>query len=335
MPALAKPGQADGMTPTRIRWAVSILAILGTLPYITLKVMWLSGSRVGLVDPGFGRSATMHLANALTMGMDATAIALALAFVMPWGRRLPNRLVLLPMWVATGLLAPIVVIVPLQIVIGAPTPTDPDRVEPIAHWVYEMVYAGFMWQGVFLLTAFTLYAAHRWGGRWGLPLTDHADRRAAGVVLGLLAVAASGAVLRADDGAANLIGDLATVAAAAAGVLLMATPVHLPRRWPIVLTWLGSGAMAAWGLYTLVLLVVPNDLVGDRSVPAADIAAQLAWLGAGLAAAWLGVRTLRSDRAADDAAGGSTQASTQASAQGSGRMSDGIPAPFWTSPTRS
>ncbi|MFX4778103.1 hypothetical protein ABTB39_19705, partial [Acinetobacter baumannii] len=88
----------------------SLLAIAGTLPYIALKVAWRSGSRIGLEDPDFGTSTTMQVANALTMGMDVVAVAMALAFVTAWGRRLPPWLVLGPMWVGTGLLAPILVI---------------------------------------------------------------------------------------------------------------------------------------------------------------------------------------------------------------------------------
>ncbi len=76
------------MKASRARWAITCLAILGTLPYITLKLMWLGGSRVGLNDPDFGTSPVMVAANTMTMAMDAVAILLALAFVTAWGRRL-------------------------------------------------------------------------------------------------------------------------------------------------------------------------------------------------------------------------------------------------------
>ncbi len=37
-------------------------------------------------------------------------------------------------------------------------------------------------------------------------------------------------------------------------------PARLPEVIPTLAVWLGSGALAAWGLYHAVLLAVPNDL---------------------------------------------------------------------------
>lgn len=71
------------------------------------------------------------------------------------------------MWVGTGLLAPIVLIVPLQLLVGTSSPGEAAGPPPIAEWVFAMVYAGFIWQAVFLLTGFVLYARSRWGDRLG------------------------------------------------------------------------------------------------------------------------------------------------------------------------
>lgn len=276
---------------SRLRWTVSFLAILGTLPYICLKVLWITGSRVGLRDPDFGTDATMQVANALTGVMDAVAIVLALAFVTAWGRRLPAGLVLLPMWIGTGLLAPIAVILPLQLVVGT-EPSEAVAEEPIADWVYAMVYAGFLWQAVFLLTGFVLYARSRWGARWSEPLTAAAPRRVAVAVLGLLLVAAGALATRAGDVLGpNLAGDLAMVVLAGVAVVLLLRPGSTPRRTPLVLAWLGSGAMLAWGLYTGTLLTVPNDLVGDRDHGPLALAAQYLRVLSGLAVAALAAHT--------------------------------------------
>lgn len=282
----------------RTRWVVSVLAILGTVPYLTLKTLWLSGSRVGLLDPEFGHSAAMYAANAITLVMDGVAVVMALAFVTAWGRRIPGWLVLLPMWVGTGLLAPILVVVPLQAALAPFTAAarEAQPANPLADWVYLVVYGGFMWQGVFLLTGFVLYAADRWGrplawrqpvGQWpatGMPTLVP-------VAIGLAALAAlahtASSVPHLPVGTANLIGDLAMLACGAAGLAVLATrrPAGLPRWRAIVLTWLGSGAVAGWGLFHLVLLTVPNDLVGDDAVSGLDITAQALRLAAGLATA--------------------------------------------------
>ena len=268
------------------RRLVSVLAVAGTVPYLTLKVAWLSGSRVGLLDPDFGRSATMHLANAATLVMDAVAVLLAVAFVARWRLRVPSPLVLAPMWVGTGLLAPIVVILPLQIMIGVPE-SSASGPTAIADWVYLVVYAGFFWQGVFLMLGFALWARERWGEVAGRPLgSTHATAttRAAWVLLASTAVLLA---LGADDHGAiawpNRGGDLAAVLAAGLGLGLL----HLgtgPRWRAVVLTWLGSGALLTWGVYQLVLQTVPNDLVDASTVTTVDVTTQLVRVAAGLAA---------------------------------------------------
>lgn len=278
------------------------LAVLGTLPYLALKVAWLSGSRVGLLDPDFGRSATMHVANSLTLLLDATAIALALLLVSRWGRRCPAWLVLLPMWVGTGLLAPILVVVPLQLLIGVPSSGSGSG--PIADWVYLVVYAGFMWQGVFLLAGFAAYVVRRWGVSLARPLPRIPVGRPTGLTLALLALA--GLALLADTrshptvAVPNLAGDLASVLVAAVGLVLLHGHGSR-RRTALGLAWLGSGATLTWGLYQLVLLVVPNDLVGGADVSTLELTTQALRVVAGGAAAVVGTRLLllQSDRRDD------------------------------------
>ncbi|MFC7644365.1 hypothetical protein ACFQX6_29430 [Streptosporangium lutulentum] len=100
--------------------------------------------------------------NLLTFLMDLVALLVALALVRPWGRRIPAGLILLPTWVATGLLIPISIQAPpaaLVAVLGG------DSVVPgnlVAGWVYLVVYTGFVCQGLGLTVAFVHHARHRW-----------------------------------------------------------------------------------------------------------------------------------------------------------------------------
>lgn len=284
---------------SRLRWAISLLAIAGTLPYLVLKVAWLSGSRVGLLDPEFGDSPVMHAANAITLCLDLAAIVLALAFVMSWGRRVAASWVLFPMWVGTGLLAPIVLLVPVQMLLAAGSSGEQEapQDQAIAGWVFTMVYSGFIWLGFFLLLGFVLYARDRWGAAWREPMTARAPAGAAAAVLVALGVAAALETTRLEDmSAVAFAGDFLFYAAAAAAVWLCARPTRVARGVTILLGWVGSGAIATWGCYGAVLLLVPNDLVGDAPLEALDAVAQLVRTLAGVATAVLVARTLRLER---------------------------------------
>ncbi|TMR22995.1 hypothetical protein ETD86_09655 [Nonomuraea turkmeniaca] len=143
------------------RITAAIIAIAAMVPYLTLKVLWLTGSSVGVADPSLMSDPAMVGLNAMTFGMDAVGLVLALAFTMRWGMRLPAWLVLLPLWVGTGLLSVVVATAPLAVVASG---LEVFSGGPIQAWVYLMVYGGFMGQGVGLMTAFALYASA--GGRW-------------------------------------------------------------------------------------------------------------------------------------------------------------------------
>ena len=88
-------------------------AIAFILPYLALKIAWISGVPAGMLDKGLVADPRMIAVNILTFCMDAVAILLALAFTHGWGLRVPAGPLLFPMWVGTGFLAPIVVAVPL------------------------------------------------------------------------------------------------------------------------------------------------------------------------------------------------------------------------------
>lgn len=52
---------------------------------------------------------------------------------------------------------------------------------------------------------------------------------------------------------------------------------------PAAAAWLASGALTTWGLYQLILLAVPNDLVGDASPDPARLVLEAARCAIGLA----------------------------------------------------
>jgi hypothetical protein len=240
--------------PDRLRTArliVGFAAILGTLPYLTLKLAWLTGGTIGLTDPAFVRSPELLIGNAFTGGMDVVAIVAALAFTYRWGQRVPAGLVLFPLWVGTGFLAPIALDLPF-IAIDLGTPSTSATI-PLENWVWGVVYVGFAWQGVMLLTAFALYAKARWA-------TVFAAREVAGRVgafaqigTALTVVAAGSHFVGASTGNFSarvsdvIIGLLALLAVA--GVFTLGRG----RLWPsMVLVWVGAGALFSWGFWSIV-----------------------------------------------------------------------------------
>ncbi|WP_410601648.1 hypothetical protein [Amycolatopsis sp. lyj-90] len=234
------------------RLIVCYAAILGTLPYLTLKASWVTGGSLGLRDPSFVDSKLMLFANLLTGGMDVVAVVLALAFTYSWGRRIPAPLVLFPIWIGTGLLAPIVLNLP--VIVTDLTKTQLTEM-PLENWVWAVVYGGFAWQGVLLLTAFVLYARDRWwfvvtgtvrpgtiGVTGGLGI---AAALVSAVGHGSWAFGSGGLSARGQDVVIAVLGVLAVIALAT---------VSRGRFWPrLILVWTGAGAMAgtgAWGLFS-------------------------------------------------------------------------------------
>ncbi|MGW2019689.1 hypothetical protein [Streptomyces sp. NPDC001927] len=194
-----------GLSPSRR--ALRALAVLACLPYISLKIAWVAGSEIGI--PAGSRllddRALMAAVNAVSVVMDAAVVVLALLLTQAWGRRLPAWLLAFPMWVATGLIAPIMVGFPAQTVVSLFTAAEPAGArEPfLDSWVFTVVYGGFILQGLALGTLFVLYARDRWGQVWR-------------GTLGELPARLSGAGVRA-------------VAAAAALIALVPATVHV--RW--------------------------------------------------------------------------------------------------------
>ncbi|MBC2901787.1 hypothetical protein [Streptomyces cupreus] len=294
---LARP--AGTLAPSRPRALLRAVAIVSCLPYLGLKVAWLAGSEIGIPE---GSSLLEHrtavaVANGVTVLMDACVIVLALVLTRPWGLRVPAWLLAVPVWVATGLLTPIMTGFPLQLLVrlfgGTVNSADNTGDEPFLHdWVFGVVYGGFIVQGLALGTLFALYARDRWGhlwrGRvWELPrasvgAVQRAGALAAAVValfpLTLHLLWAFGATTGLNEGR---IADRTTdfhvlqaldalfLLAAVTGALLLAfrrAPV-LPVPVPLALAWVGSGAAACWGAWLSMASLIATDDSADHPTP--------------------------------------------------------------------
>ena len=299
---------------SRTRQVLSVLAVAGALPYVTLKLMWLGGSTVGVVDTGLAAAPGARAATATTLAMALVAVVLALAFVSPWGGRLPAMLVLLPMWVGTGLLAPILVVLPVHLLLGSSSAGAGtiDTRSPLADWVYAVVYAGFAWQGLFLLSGFALYVRWRWGRSfaWRHPLGTWTGTRPRSVELPWVAAAAVLLVSATLALATHLSGvmqspvttvvvDAALTALAAAGLVALALgrPARLPRWVPVAGIWVGSGATTVWSGYLLILSGLDTGLGASGPMSALDVNAEAVRLVAGLTAATVGLWLVHHRRA--------------------------------------
>ncbi|MEU8117339.1 hypothetical protein AB0C21_01365 [Spirillospora sp. NPDC049024] len=279
--------------PGPLRLAVCAATIAACVPYLTIKIAWLSGSTVGWNDASAAEGSALYVGNAITLGMDAAAVLVALAFTFRWGRRIPAWLVLAPIWVAVGLLAPIVLAVPLGTLLQALFSSEPltGGDNALQGWVYGMVYTGFTVQGVGLLAAFVLYARDRWPRIFEIR-TASVPKGPTHSLQVLLArgAAVPGAVFTAvqlfwafggtaglrgheltdrnlpqqmADGVEGLLGAACVVA-----LILIVQRAGRPVRFavPLAVAWAGSGAMFAASLYgLLVVLAQPGFLAPDAA----------------------------------------------------------------------
>ncbi len=151
-----------------VRRAALSVAVAATVPYIALKVMWLSGSTIGMTsDAGATEmSGTRFVTgNVITVLMMMAALAFVIAVTRPRARRVPARLVLVLGAGATGLLAPILLGLPLGLVIqlaadGYVNPADETGLAP---WVFGVVYSGFGLLAVAMAVLVAAYVLERWG----------------------------------------------------------------------------------------------------------------------------------------------------------------------------
>ncbi|MFC8668862.1 hypothetical protein [Streptomyces sp. NPDC057199] len=259
--------------PRRVLCAVAVVACV---PYVGLKVAWLGGSRLGIPEGSslLDHRVAMAVANGASVLLDSAVIVLALLLTRPWGLRVPAWLLVFPMWVATGLLAPIMTGYPLQLLVrafgGSVNRAGGTGKEPfLDEWVFGVVYTGFIVQGLALGTLFVLYARDRWGHLWREWPTGRgrAAQRTAAVAAGFVALFPGALHLLWACGSATGLNEarvedrtgdfhvlegmyVVFLAAAVTGAYLLAfrRPGRaLSVKVPLALAWTGSGAVACWG----------------------------------------------------------------------------------------
>ncbi|OZM76281.1 hypothetical protein CFP66_41725 [Pseudonocardia sp. MH-G8] len=282
--------------PVGVR-ALGWLAAAGTLPYLVLKLLWLSGSTIGVREPAFLSDPVIVVANAVTFAMDLLVIGLVFALTSRWGERLPAWLVLLPVWVGTGFLVPMVVsVLPATVVEVLSGTPAPEVFEP---WLQPLVYGGFAWQGVFLMAAFGAHVVRRWSG-----VVAAASPLPPALVPLLRVIVAGGCVMAGCSAVLHLVTGLGTgsvvtlgveavnaalAVAGAAGVVVLARSRPTSRWAATAAAWTGTAAMFAWGLYTVVIAMTASSYAGGS--PAAG-AAQVTGLLGGFALAVAGMLAL-------------------------------------------
>ncbi|MFH8618898.1 hypothetical protein ACH4E8_28065 [Streptomyces sp. NPDC017979] len=282
--------------PGRASRVLRAVAIASCFPYLALKVAWIAGSRIGIPSGSSlldeDKRALLIGVNAVTVLMDAAVIVLALVLTRTRGHRVPAPLLVFPMWVATGLLTPIMAGFPLQLTVGlftGPEEKSTSNGDPfLDDWVYGIVYGGFIVQGLTLGILFVRYARERWGhvwqGRMGDLPRDTCGRAArtasvAGALLALVPITvhlmwAAGSTTglpqqRIDERTGSFAAleslSAATATIAAAGLLLLvfapraATFARLPVKVPLAAAWAGSGAVGCWGAWMSFAGLIPQD----------------------------------------------------------------------------
>ncbi|MEU8487638.1 hypothetical protein [Streptomyces sp. NPDC048641] len=296
------PRTAPAPRAGRLRRALRAVAVVSCLPYLGLKAAWIAGSHVGIPDGSslLDHRASMVVANSLGVVLDSFVIVLALLLTRPWGRRVPAWLLVVPMWVATGLLAPVMTGYPLQLMVrafgGSVNHSGSKGAPFLDEWVFGVVYTGFILQGLALGALFALYARDRWGHTWRGPVRE-LPRPPADAAGRILAVAAAVVALfplalhllwacgaatglnsariadRTSDFYVLEATDVLFLAAAVLGALALAfrRGGGLPVKLPLALAWVGSGAVTCWGGWLALASLAGVDDITRRPTPVMNL----------------------------------------------------------------
>ncbi|MET9682547.1 hypothetical protein [Streptomyces coeruleorubidus] len=296
------PASRPAVGLSRPRRLLRAVAVLSCVPYLGLKAAWIAGSHLGIPEgsPLLDDRLTMAVVNGLSVLLDSAVIVLALVLTRPWGLRVSAWLLAFPVWVATGLLAPIMAGFPAQLIVralGSGGAESPGRDPFLDEWVFAVVYSGFILQGTALGGLFVLYARDRWGQLWrgrvrelpvGVVGPAHRALAAVAAVLALLpltlhALWACGGTAGLSEGRAADRGSdfyvleavyvLFLVAAVAGGFLLaFGRGRALPVAVPLGLAWVGSGAVACWGGWLTLASLGGVEDISDRPTPLMNLA---------------------------------------------------------------
>jgi hypothetical protein len=144
------------------------LVVLAVVPYLAIKLAWLNGAGVGVEERtalAELHSTRMVVGNNVTIVLELAAIGLASALASPWGRRVPAWIVLGIGAGATGLLAPILLGLPIGSVLQLTVQGDvrTGGMDHLSPWVFATVYGGFGLMAVGISVLAVRYATARWG----------------------------------------------------------------------------------------------------------------------------------------------------------------------------
>ncbi|MCN9243438.1 hypothetical protein NGF19_22065 [Streptomyces sp. RY43-2] len=276
------------------RWA-GYGAALALSPYAVIKASWVIGSLLGLTPIGEGFDlAGWVLLNTVTIGMAVLGIALALALVRPWGMRIPGRLVAFCAWTGAGFLVSILPYAVLSTVLdaGQSTAADHGGDDPsMPGWEAALIQFGFIGMGLGLALALPAYLIRRWPEAFAPQAGDKARTSApwptfvAGVV-GLVwlywTIGGTLGIANPAERDTNWylmtgVGALwALAGAVATWALVRKRSARVFHRLLLVLGWLGSGSLFAWGAWKLPLTVFvalarPSDVTLPESLVAAPV----------------------------------------------------------------
>ncbi|MEU3274480.1 hypothetical protein ABZ639_26860 [Saccharomonospora sp. NPDC006951] len=288
------------------RWSVAVLAIAALLPYTALKLLWLGGSRIGMVpgsDAGHMRDTRMEIGNAVTVVLVVIGVIVVLALTQSWGQRLPWWIPVIPAAAATGALAPIALGLPFGVVLQAVAEGDVSSGGEgnLSGPVFALVYGGFGVFGVALAILFADYVQRRWAPI--LAEGPRPPRRRAGVLAAVCVVPFAGAMIFwafASDamglaGWQSLAQRVVLVVAALLALLgcaaLLSQGQRVPARPRWLAGWIGCCTTAVQGP---VMLLLAHDATVDLSLIVVTVLATPA-------AAWLGLSAIhRTDQAVSE-----------------------------------
>jgi hypothetical protein len=240
---------------------------LAMAPYFVLKIVWtIDGLRGGGLHDGAWSHLDWSVINGLTVAMSGLGILFGLALAQRWGMRAPAWLMLLPGWIGMGFLVPMIPLVPFLALVS--TDTGGTEEAPMAAWEVGLLSVSFAGFALGVAIAAPVYAARRWPaafagpgspGRPGVRVT--VARLAAGlcVAIGLPQLfwalgntsGLNGATLDHRDGQWFLLtansGVWALIAAWGAWTL-----ARHSGRAPLLLSWVASGFLFAWGSWKAV-----------------------------------------------------------------------------------
>ncbi|AVT29155.1 hypothetical protein C6361_06225 [Plantactinospora sp. BC1] len=237
-------------------------------PYFVMKIFWtIDGLRGGGLHEGAWSHLDWAAVNGLTVAMSGLAILLGLALAQRWGARVPAWLMLLPGWIGMGLLVPMTPLIPILALVNTNTGETATEA-PMTGWEVGLLAVSFAGFALGMAIAAPVYALRRWpeafsgrslSARHGVRVTVARLAAALCVLLGLPqlfwgfggTIGLNGATLDSRDGQWHLLtlnsGVWALVAAWGAWTLTRHT-----GRAPLLLSWLASGFLFAWGSWKAV-----------------------------------------------------------------------------------